>query len=62
MKELFLDRLPILNWFLSKSRPFTFSIEELATVYHFPAEPVKAPLIPKVEARKAEPPIGLPVG
>ncbi|MBU1136790.1 hypothetical protein KKD72_00255, partial [Patescibacteria group bacterium] len=62
LKKLFIDRLPVLEWFLAKSQPFVFNIEELATVYHFPSEPIKAPLIPKVEARKAEPPIGLPVG
>jgi len=62
MKQLFIDRLPILKWFLNRTQPFVFNIEELASVYHFPTEPVKAPLIPKVEARKAEPPIGLPTG
>lgn len=37
--------------------------EELATIWHFPVEAaVKAPLIQKAPGRKAEPPMGLPVG
>ncbi len=36
--------------------------EELATLWHFPMIGVKAPMIRKAEARRAEPPIGLPVG
>ncbi len=38
-----------------------FNIEELATVYHFPAATVKAPLIKKTQAKEAEPPFALPV-
>jgi hypothetical protein len=41
--------------------PFIFNIEELATVYHFPYTTVKAPTIARPEAKKAEPPIDLPV-
>ncbi len=37
------------------------NIEELATVYHFPAATVKAPLIKKTQAKEAEPPFALPV-
>jgi len=36
--------------------------EELATIYHFPAVMVKAPKLRKAEAKKSEPPAGLPVG
>ena len=61
LRPLFFERLPILNWFSIRSQPFVFNIEELATVYHYPGMMVKAPLIPKVEARKAEPPMQLPV-
>ncbi len=60
LKPLFFERLPIFKWFFMKSKPFVFNIEELATVYHYPAIMVKAPLVPKIEARKAEPPIRLP--
>ncbi len=35
--------------------------EELATIYHFPAITIKAPLVKKTESRRAEPPTGLPV-
>ena len=61
MKPLFFERFPILNWFFIRSKPFVLSIEELATIYHYPGFAVKAPLVPKVEAKKAEPPRGLPV-
>jgi hypothetical protein len=39
---------------------FVLNTEELATVYHFPDIGVKSPLIPRVEAKKGEPPVGLP--
>jgi len=42
------------------STPFILSIEELATLYHFPAITVKAPLLEKTEAKKAGPPTSLP--
>ncbi|MBI4142958.1 hypothetical protein HY480_03735 [Candidatus Uhrbacteria bacterium] len=38
-----------------------FNIEELATLWHFPTVAVHAPLIRKTEAKRAEPPTGLPV-
>ncbi|MBL7155255.1 MAG: hypothetical protein ISS88_02000 [Candidatus Portnoybacteria bacterium] len=62
LKPFFFERLPILNWFFIRSQPFVFNIEELATIYHYPGLMVKAPLTPKVEAKKGEPPTGLPVG
>lgn len=62
LKPLFFERLPIINWFFSRSKPFVFNIEELATIYHFPISTVKAPFVPKVEARRAEPPAELPAG
>ncbi len=62
LKLSFFERLPILNWFFIRSKPFVFNIEELATIYHFPGTMVKAPLTPRVEAKKGEPPMGLPVG
>lgn len=40
--------------------PYILNIEELATVYHFPVLGVKAPLVKKTEAKRAEPPVGLP--
>jgi len=35
--------------------------EELATIYHFPVNMIKASLIKKTSSKKAEPPLGLPV-
>lgn len=40
---------------------YVLNIEELATIYHFPVVNVKAPLVQKTEARRAEPPSSLPV-
>ena len=62
LKPFFFERLPILKWFFIRSKPFVFNIEELATIYHYPGLMVKAPLTPKVEAKKGEPPTGLPIG
>lgn len=62
LKPFFFERLPVLNWFFIRSQPFVFNIEELATIYHYPGLMVKAPLTPKVEAKKGEPPTGLPIG
>ena len=40
--------------------PYVLNIEELATIYHFPMVSVKAPLVKKTEAKRAEPPPSLP--
>jgi len=40
---------------------FVLNTEELASLWHFPILTVKAPLVKKTEAKKAEPPISLPV-
>lgn len=40
---------------------FVLNTEELATVYHLPDIGVKSPLLPRVEAKKGEPPVGLPI-
>ena len=37
------------------------NIEELATLYHFPTPSVKAPLLKRTEAKRAEPPFGIPI-
>ncbi|MBI4598783.1 hypothetical protein HY734_01135 [Candidatus Uhrbacteria bacterium] len=44
------------------SEPGILNAEELATLYHFPPINIKAPLVKKTEARRAEPPVGLPIG
>src|SRR3989344_747072 len=35
--------------------------EELATIYHVPSIVMEVPLLPKITAKKAEPPAGLPI-
>ena len=35
--------------------------EELATIYHFPTKMVEAPMVYRIEAKKGEPPAGLPI-
>jgi hypothetical protein len=40
---------------------YILNTEELATIWHFPVIEVKAPLVKKTEAKRAEPPRGLPV-
>ena len=50
--------------FKNRSLPmkaFILNTEELATVYHLPDIGVKSPLLPRVEAKKGEPPVGLPI-
>lgn len=55
MYKKFKDRLFVKNKVI-------LNTEELATVYHFPDVSVKSPLLPRVEAKKGEPPSGLPIG
>lgn len=43
------------------SPPFLLNVEELASVFHFPGQTVKAPVMPRVLTRKPPPPPGLPV-
>lgn len=42
-------------------KAFILNTEELATIYHLPDIGVKSPLLPRVEAKKGEPPVGLPI-
>jgi hypothetical protein len=43
------------------SSPFVLNTEEIATVCHFPASAVFSPMLPKIEAKRGEPPAGLPL-
>lgn len=56
-KKLFFDYKR--RWL--KSKRFIFNVEELATLFHFPGRVITAPLMPRVRARKAEPPATLPI-
>jgi hypothetical protein len=40
---------------------YTLSVEELATMWHFPYIEVKAPLVAKIDAKRGSAPIGLPL-
>ncbi|MFH1175669.1 MAG: hypothetical protein V1698_03020 [bacterium] len=40
---------------------FILNTEELATLYHFPGILAKAPMLSRVEAKRAEPPMSLPI-
>lgn len=57
-------KILLLNNYKNRSlpmKPFILNTEELATVYHLPDIGVKSPLLPRVEAKKGEPPVGLPI-
>ncbi|MEK7511416.1 MAG: hypothetical protein AAB575_00135, partial [Patescibacteria group bacterium] len=41
--------------------PYLLSVEEIATLYHFPFIEIRAPLVKKIAAKKTRAPIGLPV-
>jgi len=43
-------------------RGYILNIEELATIFHFPTTSVKSPMVPWLESKSAEPPLGLPTG
>src|SRR3990167_3734639 len=54
----------LLDKYKNRSLPakaFILNTEELATIYHLPDIGVKSPLLPRVEAKKGEPPVGLPI-
>lgn len=42
-------------------RPFILNNEEVASIFHFPVETVKAPLLQRTEARRGKPPVRLPI-
>jgi hypothetical protein len=44
-----------------KEKPFNLNSEELATLYHFPGSNTQTPTLKRVEAKKAEPPVNLPI-
>ncbi len=57
-------KIYLLDKYKNRSLPFmsfVLNTEELATVYHFPDIGVKSPLLPRIETKKGEPPVGLPI-
>lgn len=44
-----------------KRKPFVLNAEELATIYHFPGAVAKTPTFKRIESKKAEPPVDLPL-
>lgn len=44
-----------------KEKPFVLNSEELATIYHFPGAVSETPQLKRIESKKAEPPVNLPV-
>ena len=40
---------------------YVLNTEELATIFHLPDIGVRSPLLPRVEAKRGEPPVGLPI-
>ncbi len=42
-------------------KPMVLSSEELATIYHFPSRVAETPSFSRIESKKAEPPMNLPV-
>ncbi len=57
-KQKFIERYANRAW---PKKDFILNIEELATIYHYPILTVLTPTMRRVEAKKAEPPVSLPV-
>lgn len=47
------------NW--AGDTPYPMSTTELATLFHFPIDTVRAPLVARTVSKKSEPPTGLPL-
>jgi len=57
-KKKFIERYINRKW---EKKTFILNTEELATIYHYPIIVVEAPTIRRVESKKAEPPVSLPI-
>ncbi len=55
-------RKPFVDTWSLKSTPIILNTEELATIYHYPGATAKAPLLPRIDVKRSEPPSTLPVG
>lgn len=54
-------RKPFTDTWSLRSKQIILNTEELATIYHYPGATTKAPLMPRIEAKRSEPPASLPV-
>ncbi len=63
MKESLFDAYRRRSWFFPpyERKPFVLNAEEIATIYHFPGGVAQTPTFGRVESKKAEPPINLPL-
>jgi len=57
-KQKFIERYANRAW---PKKDMVLNIEELATVYHYPILGVETPTMRRVESKKAEPPVSLPI-
>ena len=55
-------RKPFIDTWSLRSTRIVLNTEELATIFHFPTMTSKAPMMPRIEAKRSEPPATLPVG
>jgi len=64
MKRTIFDAYRRRSWFHPphKRRPFVLNAEELATIYHFPSSVASTPTLKRIQSKRAEPPVDLPVG
>ncbi|MEK9147912.1 MAG: hypothetical protein AAB650_00570 [Patescibacteria group bacterium] len=60
--QYYRSRKPFTDTWSLRSKFVVLNIEELATIYHYPGMVARAPMLPRIEARRAEPPATLPVG
>lgn len=44
-----------------RSKPFVMNTEGLATIFHFPGRVAETPTLGRIEAKRSEPPINLPI-
>ncbi|MBI4136047.1 MAG: hypothetical protein HY481_00640 [Candidatus Vogelbacteria bacterium] len=63
LKRRLFDAYRRRSWFHPphKRRPFVLNGEELATIYHFPGQVATTPTLKKIESKKGEPPVDLPI-
>lgn len=63
IKKSLFDAYRRRSWFFLpyEKKPFMLNTEELATMYHFPGGVAETPTFGRIESKKAEPPINLPV-